>query len=547
MIAPGTKIGNYKVLKRLHRGVNFDLYEGETVRGARVAIKVPVPKLAKEYEFLRKMQQNFQRVRHLDHPNVARVLFCTPLDAPQPAIVSEFVPGVDFRKFLEEHGKLFPEVALLLALKILGILRYLHAQELVFGGLKPENLILDSEQGEVRLTDVGISIVPDDLIDHVSRYRGLSYLAPEQVRLEARDRRTDLYALGILLYHATTGHEPFLEKERLKILRMISANERIPPPRGDAIKMTEGVNRIILKLCMPAKEERYEGFDEVERDIRDALALVDLKQLNEEVRAFVRDPRNFTAAFVQKLADANFARGKQLYLARQRQEARPFLDRARELDGSGNRRVDAFIEAADRRRKIFTVAVSATIVVLAGALFLLYFLFKRLERTEVAPPPARIETKGEAGEPQEDILLPAIPENGELNLSVDREAELFLDGRPFGKIVSGNVFSLLAGTHRLRLECPGCVTHEAQIEIKPRERLDLSVTMRLKPVSLRVEGDPSGYSILIDGTPIASDLLDEPIELPAGRHLIEVKKGKRTIRRLEHDFEPGTTQTLKIR
>lgn len=545
MISAGTVIANYTVLKRISQGVNFILYQGESVAKAPVSIKVPVPLFAKNYEFLKQMERTFQKAKRLDHPCITQAYFCSPLESSIHALISEHLPGINLRTFLGQHGKIFPEIAIMLALKICEALKHIQANEMIFGGLKPENIILSPEKGIFKMTDVGISTVPDDLIDHVSQMQSLAYLSPEQVRLEARDHRTDLYALGILLYHMTTGKEPFLEKDPLKSLRLISANTPVPPPKADAVKMTEEVSQIISKLCQSKQEARYNSIEALEKDLRKTLEIVQIKDLDEEIRAFLTAPQPYSTYFVKRMADAYFERGKSLYLSRERKASTLFFDRAKELDGKENQRVTLFYETSERKRKIFTIAVSITIIVLFVALGVLYHLIQRIEKTHV-PPPNVIATQ-----PQPEETVPVLPqstlETGDFVLIVDQEVDVFIDEKPFGKTLSQSSFSLIAGQHSIRLENPDFLTHTETFTIEPNKRLELSVQMKPKPAYLSIEGDAEGFTIYINDRLIGTTPISEPIEVLPGKHVIEVKKGNRTVHRVEHDFAPDSKKSLKIR
>src|ERR1700736_6316780 len=147
-------------------------------------------------------------------------------------MVMEWVDGRLLRKILDEQGKLQPQRAVGIALAICHALDYIHSHGVVHRDLKPENIMVDAKDG-VKLIDFGIAAKAGARRLTFGRFSELmgtaEYISPEQVNGKRGDARSDLYALGVMLYEMLTGRAPFQGDNPLAIMNARLRNHPVPP------------------------------------------------------------------------------------------------------------------------------------------------------------------------------------------------------------------------------------------------------------------------------------------------------------------------------
>ena len=173
-----------------------------------VALKLIAPELAGDESFRERFLREPRLAASLDHPNVIPIYEAGEHEG-QLYLAMRFVEGSDLRSVLGREGTLSPERALAVLAQVAGALDAAHRRALVHRDVKPGNVLLD-EDGHVYLTDFGITKqLGGDSTDTGRMVGTLDYLAPEQIRGEPVDGRTDCYALGCVLYECLAGAPPF--------------------------------------------------------------------------------------------------------------------------------------------------------------------------------------------------------------------------------------------------------------------------------------------------------------------------------------------------
>lgn len=187
------------------------VWEGtDEVLARRVAIKILHPHLARDEAFVRRFRGEAIAAARLAHPSIVSV-YDTVADDGLNAIIMELVTGTTLRADIDRHGPLQLAAILAIGTQVADALGASHASGLVHRDVKPANILLAAD-GRVLVADFGIAKAAEgsDLTSDGSMVGTAKYLAPEQVEGGPIDGRTDLYALGVVLYEALTGVPPFV-------------------------------------------------------------------------------------------------------------------------------------------------------------------------------------------------------------------------------------------------------------------------------------------------------------------------------------------------
>jgi ABC-type branched-subunit amino acid transport system substrate-binding protein len=206
---PGTIFAGYRIESLVGRGGMGVVYRATDLSLERpVALKLIAPELAEDDRFRERFLREPRLAASLDHPNVIPIYEAGEHDG-QLYLAMRFVEGSDLKTVLKREGKLPPDRALRILAQVAGALDAAHRRALVHRDVKPANVLLD-EDDHVYLTDFGITKQVGGESTDTGRVVGtLDYLAPEQIRGDPVDGRTDLYALGCVLYECLSGKPPF--------------------------------------------------------------------------------------------------------------------------------------------------------------------------------------------------------------------------------------------------------------------------------------------------------------------------------------------------
>ena len=289
---PGTEFGPYEIVRRLGVGGMAETFEairrGPQGITQHVCLKVALPALRDDQEFVRLFQREARLAAKLRHSNIVGVVDYGNVD-DTPYIAFELVHGVDLLTLLTARGPLpFGQVALL-AVELAKGLDHAHNLTLAAGldvsgtnlegvihrDVSPSNILL-SQYGEVMLTDFGVAkalsaapraLSATSIVLPKGRVKGkVPYMAPEQLRNEPLDGRTDLFGLGVVLFEALTGERPFGGNEPSTIMRIL---------KGEHIPLCEAASEAPQRFC-----EVIDRLLEPERELRPTASAF-LEQLDE--------------------------------------------------------------------------------------------------------------------------------------------------------------------------------------------------------------------------------------------------------------------------
>ncbi len=209
---PGRLItGRYRIIALLGKGGMGEVYRADDLTlGQAVALKF-LPDAAVQDEGLQERFRNEVRIaRRVSHPNVCRVYDVGEVDG-QTFFTMEYVDGEDLASLLRRIGRLPQDKAVEISRQLCAGLAAAHAKEVLHRDLKPANIMLDG-RGQVVITDFGLAGVADDIRGPEVRSGTPAYMAPEQLAGKEVTTRSDIYALGLVLYEVFTGKRAFADK-----------------------------------------------------------------------------------------------------------------------------------------------------------------------------------------------------------------------------------------------------------------------------------------------------------------------------------------------
>jgi serine/threonine-protein kinase len=311
-LSSGDVVGEkYSIVGTVGCGGMGVVYEAKHIRlGHRVAIKMLLPELAQQEEAVTRFDREARAAAQLQSLHATHVFDVDTLPDGTPYIVMEFLQGRDLSEELAERGQLPIGVAVDYVLQACDAMAEAHRLGIVHRDLKPSNLFLvqNGHQSIVKVLDFGISKINDGHTPSLTTTRsGLGtavYMSPEQVR-DAKhvDARSDVWALGVVLYEMLTGCQPFFGDSSTAVLAAIIADSPEPLRRIREIVPAE-LERVVLKALEKDREKRFRDAsafaaaiapfasrssgDPAPRTVRDATPTLKSAPLEE---ASVRAPR----------------------------------------------------------------------------------------------------------------------------------------------------------------------------------------------------------------------------------------------------------------
>ncbi|MBL0213081.1 MAG: serine/threonine protein kinase [Myxococcales bacterium] len=391
MIQVGQVLDKYELLERVGQGGMAIVYRGLDRSLKRVvAIKVLHKHLADYQEARDRFEREAQAVAKLRHENILEIFDYAARPDSEAYIVTEFIDGQTLKQVITDRPIAFPEIGAMLILQVGRALAHAHAGGILHRDVKPENIMIRTD-GVVKLMDFGISHMVDlERLTVTGQLLGSpAYMAPEHVEGRPLDFRTDVFALGIVLYQLCVGRLPFEGKNPHEVLKRI-ADCKFIDPRTANPRIGNRLGRIILRAMAAAPADRYPAIGEMVLALEAYLEESGLPtdKIPAELARYFSAPASYEQALEDRLIDHLTRRGQKLLAADDRPGALDVFDRVLTID-SDNEHVIAILDGINRRIRMRAVGlgVLAALVISGGA----YMIHRKAEPpgTDVPPPPDR--------------------------------------------------------------------------------------------------------------------------------------------------------------
>ena len=327
------RIGKYEIRESLGKGgmaTVFLAWDLDLER--KVAVKVLHPLLGDRPEGMGRFHREARAAARLRHPNIIEVFdFSTGSEDEPPFLVYEYVEGPNLADFMRRHPPPLPETAALLGRCLAQALGAAHERGIVHRDIKPENVLVD-RSGRLVITDFGIArLAGDATVTATGAVLGSpAYMSPEQARGERTDHRSDIFSLGVLLYHVVTGKMAFSGGTPVAVLSSVLQGEFEPPAKARR-DIGPDLERVLNRAMAMAPEERYQSALAMAADLEEVARLGGLEDLDAELAEYLTQPERHEARIEPKVIEASLSRARQ-NLAHRPALAMALLDRVLAFD-----------------------------------------------------------------------------------------------------------------------------------------------------------------------------------------------------------------------
>jgi eukaryotic-like serine/threonine-protein kinase len=264
----GDTLDHYRIEAAVARSGMSVLYRATDLdSGRQVAIKVPLPEMEADPVLIERFKREQEIGQELDHPGVVKSF--NSEERSRLYMVIEWVDGRLLRTILNDEKRLPTERAVNITLGICDALDYMHKRGIVHRDLKPENVMV-GKGDQIKLIDFGIAMKEEArrlTFVNVSSLLGTpDYISPEQVKGARGDQRSDIYAVGIMLYEMLTGRVPFVGPNPLAVMNERILND-VTPPRELNPEISPQLEEILYRALEREPRHRYATASEMMWDL----------------------------------------------------------------------------------------------------------------------------------------------------------------------------------------------------------------------------------------------------------------------------------------
>jgi serine/threonine-protein kinase len=273
----------YLLQRRLAAGGMATIYAGIDTRLDRpVAVKIMHAHLANDEAFVSRFIKEAKATAALSHPNIVSIQDQGWNEGGPPAVflVMELVEGTTLRDFLNENGVLNTEQTIQIINPVLSALAAAHKIGIIHRDIKPENILI-SKDGRIKVADFGLarntSMAQTMTAESSVVLGSVSYLSPEQVQRGVADARSDIYAIGIVLFEMLIGKKPYDGETPIQIAYR-HVNDRIPKINEINSNIPEAIADLVFDATAPNPDQRPKDAEELLNKVRDIQAKLDPKR-----------------------------------------------------------------------------------------------------------------------------------------------------------------------------------------------------------------------------------------------------------------------------
>ncbi|MGE3907914.1 MAG: protein kinase [Chloroflexota bacterium] len=267
----GTQLGHYKILSQLGRGGMASVFKAEQQGLSRlVAIKILQPSLAADEVIVQRFQQEARIAANLHHAHVVTIYDVGEVGGVY-YIAMRYIEGENLGQLLRREGPLEPSRAIRMLEQLAGALDFAHSRNVLHRDIKPANVMV--EPGDVlTLTDFGIARAGESSqLTATHMVIGTpEYMSPEQARGDPVDKRSDLYALGVLFYEMLGGRPPFSAASTPSLL-YLHVHEPPPPLHHLRPDLPRGLSDVLVKALAKDPQDRFQSSHELVEAARQVL------------------------------------------------------------------------------------------------------------------------------------------------------------------------------------------------------------------------------------------------------------------------------------
>lgn len=263
MLQIGDQFDRYQIQAHMAQGGMSDIYRAyDLVNHREVVVKIPDQSMIGDPAQFERFQREMEVMSILDHPSILKGLGSGKYNRI-PFLVTELVDGQSLRVLIDNSAPLPPDQAVSLTRSIADGMAYCHKSEVIHRDLKPENILITADRQPV-IMDFGLALTKGS---HRVTYSNLSatmgtpdYMAPEQIEGQRGDQRTDVYALGTILYELLAGKPPFTGDSSLAIMAQHLNNTA---PRLDKVNpaVSPQLAAIVARCLAHDPAQRYESME----------------------------------------------------------------------------------------------------------------------------------------------------------------------------------------------------------------------------------------------------------------------------------------------
>lgn len=262
----------YKIMKMIGGGGMSNVYLAhDIILNRDVAIKVMRYDFSDQDELQRRFQREALSATSLTHPNIVDV-YDVGDEGNLHYIVMEYVKGKTLKQYIQEYAPISPARSVYIMKQLTSAIAHAHDNEIIHRDIKPQNILMD-ENGDVKITDFGIAMTlsATALTQTNSVLGTVHYLSPEQARGSGATHKSDIYALGIVLYELLTGELPFSGESAVSIALMHLQSET-PSVRAIDASIPQSLENVVLRATAKDPFNRYASVEAMHEDLTTVLS-----------------------------------------------------------------------------------------------------------------------------------------------------------------------------------------------------------------------------------------------------------------------------------